>query len=115
MIKMKYLIIVFMLILSGCSSYILTTYSQQPQSDFEYDGLNYVISERADLGKIFIRPTVGSAFALGGKSTVLGKDGIQDEEKQVLKSYFKSLNRGCVLENPHEIQNGQNEFSYRCK
>ncbi|MEM2159328.1 MAG: hypothetical protein QXN55_00025 [Candidatus Nitrosotenuis sp.] len=105
------------LYLTGCiSSQIFSTYPYQLHKDFEYENINFVIIDRSDLKKVFIRPTaIGGAFSLGSKKSAIGNDGVMELEKQVLIEFFENQNKKCQFNNGKELANVQFEFDYTCK
>jgi hypothetical protein len=102
--------------LMGCGvAYIASTYPTRLQKDFSYEDMNFVIIDRIDLKKVFISPSIGSAFSLGSKKSAFGDEGIIELEKQALIEFFDNQKRKCEFKNAKEINNGQYEFDYTCK
>lgn len=107
-------------LLTGCAGiyYAGDTYGTARKTDIDVAGITYVVSDRSDLGKMFIRNSIGSAFDNGTRANT-ATDGDKDiviDMKQAGQKYLAGRGKkDCTLDSGKEIANLQYEFSYKCK
>lgn len=107
-------------LLTGCAgiSYASSTYGTARKTDVDVAGLTYVVHDRSDLGKLFIRSSIGSASDNGTRANT-ATDGDKDiviDMKQAGQKYLAGRGKkDCTFDNGKEIVTLQYEFSYKCK
>jgi hypothetical protein len=107
-------------LLTGCAghSYFVDTYNDSPKNEVDVAGLTYVLYDRPDLNKMYVRSSFGSVWHNGARANTYTEDekDIAIDMKQAGKKYLTSRGKkDCTFEKGKEIMNGQFEFSYKCK
>lgn len=107
-------------LLSGCggSFYVGDTYGTARKTDIDVAGLTYVVYDRSDLGKLFIRSSLGSSWDNGSRANTAtdGEKDIVIDMKQAGKKYLATRGKkDCTFDGGKEIMNLQYEFNYKCQ
>lgn len=118
--KANITIILLALVMSSCSSGFSRyndVYLRGMRSEIEYMGGTYVISDRFDIGGLYIRGDFGTSFDAGTASGTAtnGEEDNKNNIKAAAIKYLTNQGRGnCVLDKGTEVMTGQYEFKYKC-
>lgn len=101
---------------SGFNKYT-DTYLHGMRSEMQYMGGTYNISDRFDIGGLYISGDFGTSFDAGtamGTATNGDEDNRNNLRVVAIKYLANQGRQGCVVDKGTEVMTAQYEFKYKC-